>query len=118
MSETARRTNYLFHFTLLHCSSKFLLALAGELRGAVAALAVALWMMMWSAQNAFTNILSNDVEMMGRRWIYSLLLRRSTNLLRTKESPVCYFPDTAFASAMICGTQLGAFHRIRRSADT
>lgn len=44
----------------------FLLAIAGELRWAVAALAVALWAM-WSTQNVFTNILGNDIELIGRK---------------------------------------------------
>ena len=44
----------------------FVLAIGGELRGAVAALATSLWMM-WSTQNVFTNILGSDVELVGRK---------------------------------------------------
>lgn len=44
----------------------FVLAIGGELRAAVAALALALWMM-WSTQDVFTNILGNDIDLIGRK---------------------------------------------------
>ncbi len=41
----------------------FLLAIAGELRGAVASLAVALWMM-WSTQNLINSMMGKGLELL------------------------------------------------------